>query len=254
MDFVEKFIGEIDCDSIYLPVGVRGEEGSVSRFCTIGELTGETEEAMTDVKLRDNPGKIITALLFGIVESVDGIKKVTKDTIRNLTTIDRDFLIVMSRKVSFGNMVSWTDVCPSCRKPVEISVDIDYLPVKYLPIEYDELFSFELPNPVSATEKGKNVSIILPNGWIQEKVAPFGKSNPALATSMILQMITKKLGSLESPIDINVFKKMSSKNRNAINKYIADLGLGVDTSVKEQCAECGEEFTTVIPIQALLGE
>ena len=43
-----------------LPVGYKDMDGVVHRTVTLRPMTGETEEAIADPKIRDNGGKIIT--------------------------------------------------------------------------------------------------------------------------------------------------------------------------------------------------
>jgi len=210
---------------------------------------------MSDSKIKDNTGKIVTEFLFGIISSMEGYDKVTKDAVRGLTTIDRDFLAVMSHKVSSDNIVKWTENCPYCKQPNDITEDLDPLKVRFMPQSYENRFELTFPRPVMFNGvEHKDASIVLPNGWVHERVAPFGRNNPAQASTTVLQMITHRLGTLEMPIDVNVFRKMSSKNRAFINKFVDDMKLGVDLEVTEYCAECGERFTTIIPLNALLGE
>ena len=256
MECIEKTIGEMSCDQLYLPVGWRDAEGQIRRFCTIKELDGEVEEAILDSKLKDNVGKIITELLFGVVETMEGTNKVTKDMIRNLSTVDRDFLILMLHKKSSSSIVNFSANCSYCNKLNDITYDIDDLNVRIMPEDHDFDFSFELPSPVKdkAGNTHSDITIILPNGWMQEKVSPFGKTNPAQANTALLQSMTKKLGSLEMPINIEIFRKMSSRSRKFISKYIEELNLGAELAIKETCAYCGEEFTTIIPLTALVGE
>lgn len=256
MDIIEKTIREVDCDEIMLPVGWRNDAKEIKRFVTLDEINGEVEESITDPKLRDNAGKVITALLYGVVTSMEGMQKVNKDAIRALTTIDRDFLVVMMHKISYGDDIKWLDNCTHCNAPQEITIDVNNLKVRYLPAEYPEDFSFTLPKPIKDSEGNEynNITIVLPNGWIQEKVSPIGRTNVALATTALLQAITIKLGNYEMPIQMDIFKKMSSKNRRAISRFIEELDLGVQLNVTETCAECGREFTTMVPIHALMGE
>lgn len=257
MDIIEKTIGDVDVDNIMLPVGLKNEEGIIKRFCTINELTGEAEETIADPKLKDNAGKIITALLGAILDTFEG-KKVNAKLVRDLTTVDRDFVIVMMHKISFGNDVKWVDECPHCKELNKITIDIDSLKVRYLPTEYPNEFSFKLPKPMQLPGMDKaeevEISIIIPNGWVQERIAPIGKSNPAQATTALIQQITTRLGHLEMPIENDIFKKMPSKNRLAINNFLGELNLGVNTVVDETCAVCGESFSSQIPMSALLGE
>lgn len=238
-----------------LPVGYKDEDGVVHRTVTLKPMTGETEEAIADPKIRDNGGKIITALLESVIEKIGTLPRVTKDIIRDLTTIDRDFLLIKNRQVSLGDNISYTDICPDCRAKNEIHVNLSNIEPKYLENEEDRELTFDLPigyTDASGTVH-KEITITLPTGRVQERVAQMVRANPAQATTIMLQLITLKLGTLEF-INPDVFKKMTKKDRDFISNKLSELEVGVKFDTEVMCSECGSEFVTSIPLQSLLGE
>jgi hypothetical protein len=238
-----------------LPVGYKDSDGVVHRTVTLIPMTGETEEAIADPKVRDNGGKIITSLLESVVEKVGTLPRVTKDIIRDLTTIDRDFLLIKNRQVSLGDNISYIDNCPHCRAKNEINVNLANIEPKYLEDEEDRELTFDLPigyRDASGTVH-KEITITLPTGRVQERVAQMVRANPAQATTVMLQLITLKLGTLEF-INPDVFKKMTKKDRDFISNKLSELEVGVKFDTEVICSECGSEFVTAIPLQSLLGE
>jgi hypothetical protein len=61
-------------------------------------MTGFVDEAISDAKIRTNPGKMVTEALHGVTTKIGTMKSVSKDTIRNLTNVDRDFMLLMNHK------------------------------------------------------------------------------------------------------------------------------------------------------------
>ena len=238
-----------------LPVGLKDKDGVVHRTITLTPMTGETEEAIADPKVRDNGGKIITSLLESVTEKVGTLPRVTKDTIRDLTTIDRDFLLIKNRQVSLGDNISYIDNCPHCRARNEIHVNLANIEPKYLENEEDRELTFDLPigyKDANGTVH-KEITITLPTGRVQERVAQMVRANPAQATTAMLQLITLKLGTLEF-INPDVFKKMTKKDRDFISNKLSELEVGIKFDTEVMCSECGSEFVTAIPLQSLLGE
>mgnify|MGYP003591103308 FL=1 len=238
-----------------LPVGFKDKDGVVHRTVTLTPMTGETEEAIADPKVRDNGGKIITSLLESVTEKVGTLPRVTKDTIRDLTTIDRDFLLIKNRQVSLGDNINYIDNCNHCRAKNEIHVNLANIEPKYLENEEDRELTFDLPNgykDASGTVH-KEITITLPTGRVQERVAQMVRANPAQATTAMLQLITLKLGTLEF-INPDVFKKMTKKDRDFISNKLSELEVGIKFDTEVMCSECGSEFVTAIPLQSLLGE
>jgi hypothetical protein len=238
-----------------LPVGYKDKDGVVHRTVTLIPMTGETEEAIADPKVRDNGGKIITSLLESVVEKIGTLPRVNKEVIRDLTTIDRDFLLIKNRQVSLGDNISYIDNCPHCRAKNEINVNLANIEPKYLEDEEGRELTFDLPigyKDASGTVH-KEITITLPTGRVQERVAQMVRANPAQATTVMLQLITLKLGTLEF-INPDVFKKMTKKDRDFISNKLSELEVGVKFDTEVICSECGSEFVTAIPLQSLLGE
>lgn len=237
-----------------LPVGYKDSDGVIHRVVTLTPMTGETEEAIADPKISNNGGKVFTTLLHSVVERIGTLPKVTKEVIRDLTIIDRDFLILKNRQVSIGDEVEYVDECPSCKGKNDVTIDLSHIDVQYMESDERE-FTFELPNGYRDANGTihKEITITLPTGRVQEKVAQIVRANPAQATTALLQLITLKLGTLEF-INPDVFKKMTKKDRDFISKQISEMGAGVKFSTEVTCSNCGSEFTTSIPLSSLLGE
>mgnify|MGYP001404332450 FL=1 len=252
---IKTIMNELGENEFVLPVGLKDKDGVVHRTITLTPMTGETEEAIADPKVRDNGGKIITALLESVTEKIGTLPRVTKDTIRDLTTIDRDFLLIKNRQVSLGDNISYIDNCPHCRAKNEIHVNLANIEPKYLENEEDRELTFDLPigyKDANGTVH-KEITITLPTGRVQERVAQMVRANPAQATTAMLQLITLKLGTLEF-INPDVFKKMTKKDRDFISSKLSELEVGVKFDTEVMCSECGSDFTTSIPLQSLLGE
>lgn len=251
---IQTMIDTLDDNQFLLPVGYTDGDGVLHRIVTLRPMTGETEEAIADPKVRDNGGKIITELLYSVIESIEGITRINKDIIRDLSTIDRDFLLLKNRQVSLGDETTYDDVCPHCRGRNSVTINLVEMPIEYLGDEEPKEITFDLYNGVM--DKGvlhKTTTIIIPTGRIQERVAQIIRSNPAQATTAMLQLITKKIGTLEY-LNPDVFKKMTKKDRDLISNKLAEFSAGTKLSATVICTECGEDFETSIPIQALLGE
>ena len=252
---IKTIMNELGENEFVLPVGLKDKDEVVHRTVTLRPMTGETEEAIADPKVRDNGGKIITALLESVIEKIGTLPRVTKDTIRDLTTIDRDFLLIKNRQVSLGDNISYIDNCPHCRAKNEIHVNLANIEPKYLENEEDRELTFDLPigyKDANGTVH-KEITITLPTGRVQERVAQMVRANPAQATTAMLQLITLKLGTLEF-INPDVFKKMTKKDRDFISSKLSELEVGVKFDTEVMCSECGSEFVTSIPLQSLLGE
>jgi hypothetical protein len=243
-------------EKIELTVGYQDEEGNVHKFCTLTELTGEVEEKMADRKIADNMGKIVTVYLAGIMTSLEGIRKVTKEVLQKFSTIDRDFLTVMAYKVNHWDdpVIKWKHDCPVCNTPNDIKVDVDDINVKFMSIDEPRIFTRELIRGINyKDELHKSFSFVLPTGEMLERIFPITRQNPAYAQSVLMQMMVTKLGTLEM-IPVEVFQKATKIDRDFIGKCVSELELGVDLGVVYSCSGCMKEHTVNVPVTALLGE
>ena len=174
-----------------------------------------------------------------------------------MTVIDRDYILMRNRQYSIGDDVEYVDTCPNpnCKCKNTVSVNLNDLPVKYLNPDDPTEMTFDLANGVK-NAKGdicKSITIRMPIGTVSERIAPIARINPAQATTAMIHLITKKIDGVDF-LNPEVFKKMTKKDRDLISKKLAEFKAGVELSTKVQCAGCGEEFTSAIPLQSLMGE
>ena len=255
----EEFIlGE---NKFKLPIGYKDDEGVVHKIVQLKPIDGFTEEAMDEPKVKDNGAKVITELLNGIMIKLGSIKlsKNNKEITRELSVMDRDFLLMANAIVSFDKdeeLVKFTVKCPSCGNKQELSADLNKVNVKGIEDNAPREFTFKLKDGVydSDNKCHKSITITIPTGRVQERVYPIATRNRGEATTSTLQMITKKLGELPI-LSQDTFKGMTTRDRRYANSYLVqEKKLGADFSVSTKCEKCREDFDTDIPIQALMGE
>lgn len=253
-DKVQGIIEGLQDNQVYLPVGYTDDEGQLHRVVELTGMTGETEEAIADPKVRDNGGKIVTELLASVVTKIGNRPRVTKEMIRNLSVIDRDFLLLKSREYSMGETITYIDTC-KCGGKNEININIPKIECNYLEDEAPKELSFELPNGYKDANGTlhKKITVVLPTGVVQERIAQAMRVNPAQATTTMLQLITKSLGEMQF-INPDVFRKMTKRDRDFISQKIGEVKGGVSLSTEVTCSDCGRTFTTTIPLFSLLGE
>lgn len=252
---IKAILEQLNDNEFLLPVGYLDDEGVLHRKVKLTPMTGESEEMMADAKVRDNAGKMITELLYSVVEEIGTVKKVNREVLRELSNKDRDFLLLKNAQVSVGDDISFIDQCPHCKGKSEININIAGIEVKYLDSEEPREFTFDLPNGYKDAQGKvhKTITVKLPTGRVQERIATVLRANPAQAVSLMLQLITKKLGDLDF-INPEVFKKMTKKDRDFISKQLEKVEVGVSFNVDTVCPSCGAEYTTGIPLTSLLGE
>lgn len=252
----ERTIKEVlDDNEFELPVGYVDGDGVLHKTAKLQEMTGEVDEAIADQKVRTNAGKMVTEALNGVVTNLGTMRKHNKDTIRNLCNPDRDFLLLMNYKVSIGEDVEWTDVCPKCEGKHEVIVNIDSIPVKYMTQDEPKELVLELPNGIKDAEGKvyKKMKVSIPTGMVQERIFPIIQGNPNQAVTQMLAMVTEDIEGL-SHWNFETFRKMTKKDRKYISEQLSKVEVGADLAPKVSCANCGHEYKAQIPVMTLLGE
>lgn len=238
-----------------LPVGYIDNLGQLHKTIRLKPMTGKSDEAIAEPKVRENGGKLVTELIFGVTDGIGTLNRVSKDVIRGLTVADRDYILVKNRIYSLGEMAEYQDKCSHCGGINTIRTNLNDLPVNFLDDNSPRELTFDLINGVqnSRGEICKRITVVMPTGVVQERIAPIARVNPAQATTAMLHMITKSIDGIDF-LNPDLFRNMTKKDRDYISKRLAEFNAGVNLTITTVCAECGEEFETTIPLNALLGE
>lgn len=252
---IQDFI--IDENTFKLPVGVIDSEGCLHDTVKLKPMTGLVEEKMNNPKFKNNGGKVMTELIYGVIETIGTLPRVNKDLVRDLTSIDRDFIVLANAMVSFDKMVEPLEFEATCKCGGKntLMIMLPELPCKPLEDKYERDLSFKLKDGISDAEGiiHKDITITLPTGRVQETIAPLLMQNMASAMTMTFQLITKNIGTLPY-INLDTFKKMTRRDRGIIEKTVEELDVGVNLKVQSICSHCGEEFLSYIPVNSLMGE
>lgn len=247
---------ELEENQVLLPVGLRYSDGRIERIATIREMIGEDEEKIANPK---NQNKITTILLKGLVLDIGG-EVPTDDTLRRLTTADRDYLLLQSNILTFGDgetcLKTFSSRCSHCQSINEVTVDLmSEIEVRYLQDDEPTEFTIQVPKPIvlPGGEEATEVVIRLPLGMDIEACAPTAKKNVSQALTSLLRIVTKRIGS-RTTITNKVFESMSLKNRQFIGKELSNHAYGPKFSFEVICDGCGEEFITRLPIESLLSD
>ena len=78
---IQSMMEQLSENEFLLPVGYQDAEGVIHRVVKLKPMTGHTEEAISDPKVRDNGGKLMTELFFGVMESLGTVRKLNKETL-----------------------------------------------------------------------------------------------------------------------------------------------------------------------------
>ncbi len=225
------------------------ETGEMHNTFTYREMDGRDEEAIQKGDVKSNGSKVTNLIVERCVSEIGGITKkdlgVKKwgEFIRNLLQGDLIYMMVKVRKVSKGNIISFTHKCPNCQTKLVTEMGIDELPVTPFP-GYTEI-PFSLPGRGYRDNHNvyhKEGVLHLMRGVDSEVVTPLLMKNKAAATTMMLARTIQFDDG--TPIFLENIKGMSLKDRDYLSNLHVENTFGVDVSLDEvYCTSCGHDLS-----------
>nr|BFE80543.1 hypothetical protein GCM10020093_031440 [Planobispora longispora] len=116
-----------------LPVGYVDQEGTVHRQVVLRKMTGREEAILADRKYQRNGGKLVTELLHSCVLRLGELEHDGRGPFTGMTSVDRNFLLLKLRSITFGPALEAGYTCPGCGQAVSRTEDLDELPVRSAP-------------------------------------------------------------------------------------------------------------------------
>jgi len=109
-----------------LPKGYVDDKGQLHKDVTIREITGADQEAMLNPQFRNNPAKMLTALLARVIVKLGALEGRQVDThvTADMFKSDRDFLIMKLKEIDSGPEMEIDVECPDCGKKFKAMLDI----------------------------------------------------------------------------------------------------------------------------------
>ena len=109
-----------------LPKGYVDKDGNLHREVVIREITGADQESMLSPQLRQNPAKMLSALLARVIVRLGTLEKSRIDTgvTAAMVKSDRDFLIMKLKEIDTGPDMEIKVECPDCGKKFTAMLDM----------------------------------------------------------------------------------------------------------------------------------
>ena len=246
-------IGEFENrQSFLLPGGYVDADCELLREVELAPLSGRDEELIAAPQPIANPA-LLTVLLSRCMLRLGPIRPVSEDLARRLLVVDRQFLLLKLRQITFGDHVQATVQCPweACQKKVDIDFSLHDIPVRESE-EKGPLYTRELsPEAAFRNEHGeqyREVVFRLPNGEDQEAILQMIEENEAKALALLLARCIRRLGPLHDP-GPEVIHRLSPLARAEIERQMEEAAPQVDLSLAAHCPECDREFTVPFDLQ-----
>jgi hypothetical protein len=233
---------------VTLPVGVaQTGNGSLLRQATLRKMTGREEALLADPMLRSNGGKLITALLTNCVKAIGG-QPVNEALIRQLTSADRNYLLLELRRLTFGDEMTARYPCPHCGGINLVNENLAELPIRAL----EDGFHADIRVPLDDGygdpdgQWHRDVVFRLPTGEDEEAVGNRRDDNPVRQRDALQARCLKAVGNLEEKriraLGPSLLAALSITDRRRIQAAIDEATPGLELTRTMACIHCGHEF------------
>ncbi|GGS77892.1 hypothetical protein GCM10010156_40870 [Planobispora rosea] len=240
-----------------LPVGYVDGEGTVHREVVLRKMTGREEAILADRRYQRNGGKLVTELLHSCVLRLGDLERDGRGPFTGMTSVDRNFLLLKLRSITFGPALEAGYTCPGCGQAVTRTEDLDELPVRSAPEGAPEV-TVELEDGYVDKEGQLHTALTLrlPTGADEEAVAPQLRENPSLGKNALLARCIKSLGDVPrhrlEALGSRILADLTMTDRRLIDRAMAQAAPGVDLVREIECTACGKTFSATIDLSNFL--
>ena len=228
-----------------LPGGYFDPNGRLHREVALRALGGYEEELLSSQHL--SPAKQVTQLLQRCITRIGDITVINEDVTKQLFVADREYLLLMLRKITFGNKVQAKLACPwpDCLKNIDIDFNIDEVPIttsgdtqqQYSCAIYDE-----------TQDRTHEYTFRLPSGRDQEMISEeIGDSEACIVNHLLSSCLLRIDG--ESCIDAETVRGLSASIRNRLEQEIEKNAPNIDLCMELSCPECSRSFVAPFELQ-----
>jgi len=230
---------------VTLPCGIE-KDGTIYDHVIVKELTGKQQNYLVDMELVSNNMGHVPKLLEDLTENFQtkegmplGIS--SKDAVWMLTSEDVEHILIKIRENTYGPVLGLPVACLHCSKQQVKKIDLDKLEVSALADKAVRTKEVEL------IKSHKKVTVKLLYLKDLFKLYESLRKNPeTLYTSSLylsVQAIDEK--TVLKPSDLD---DLPITDLQQIEQAFSDLRASVDTTIINECDECGKEFNTALPV------
>lgn len=242
-----------------LPIGYMDGESTVHRTVVLRKMTGKEEAIMADKRFQRNGGKLVTELLHSCITRVGTLSPNGRSTVADMFSADRNYLLLKLRSITFGAELPTSYHCPSCNEKLQLTEDLDALPINYLPdgeAMEDILIDLEDGYMDRDGQVHSALTMRLPNGADEEAVASQMRQNASLGKNALLARCLKSLGDMPrhrvEALGPHIFSELTLSDRRLIDHALNSAAPGVDLTREIECPNCGNVFKTSLDLTHFL--
>lgn len=221
-----------------------GENGPANGVISIRPMTGEEEQILATPRFV-RKGQAINMIF----------QKCIKEGYRaeNLLSIDRTYLLIYLRGISYSPNYDVEVKCPECEKKFGTTIDLNSLYVESCPDNYGPILQDVLPTtnlPFSyRLSTGKDEQEIQDHR--DRRIKAFGDATADDTLLYRTAMLLDNIDGINSKNELQILLKNLPINDVAyIRNCMNEPPFGVDTNIEIICPSCLQEFSLDLPLEA----
>ena len=221
-----------------------GTDGPANGVVSIRSMTGEEEQILATPRFV-RKGQAINMIF----------QRCLKEQFRpeQLLTIDRTYMLIYLRGISYSPNYDVEVKCPECEKKFGTTIDLNALYVEQCPDTYGPLLQDVLPTtklPFSyRLSTGRDEQEI--TDYRERRIKAFGDASADDTLTYRTAMLLDNIDGLNNKSELQILlKNLPISDVSYIRNCINEPPFGVDTNVEIVCPSCLQDFTVDLPLEA----
>lgn len=238
---------------VNLPIGYIDEAGQRHQQAILRKMCGYDEELLYDESL--NSGSLVTELLKSCLISLGDVTNIDMGMVSQLYTADRNYLLFELRRITLGDELHSTYLCPHCGSNISVLENLHEVDVHRLAVDKTlEDIQINLEDGYLDRE-GKThteLTLTLPRGVDEEVVAPMLNKDPLKAQDALLLRCIKKFGELpKASLDafgVKILRDLTMGDRRKLQSALSNDLPGMNLQRQVHCGPCSNTFQGVMDV------
>ena len=220
-----------------------GTNGPSNGIVSLRPMTGEEEQILATPRFV-RKGQAINMIFQKCIK--ENFK------VENLLTVDRTYLLLYLRGISYSSSYDVEVKCPECGAKFSTNVDLSSLYVETCPMEYGPILEDVLPNTKLRfryrLSTGKDEQEI--NDYRERRMKMFGDSATDDTLTYRTAQLLEEIDGINDKTELQILlKNLPINDVSYIRGVINEPPFGVDTKIEIHCPSCSAEFSIDLPLE-----
>ncbi len=239
--------------AVQLPIGMTDDQGVTHRGAVIRKMRGHEEALLYDRDL--GPSELASHLVAGTLVRLGELEGPSPEVVAGMYSADRNYLLLEVRRITLGDRLTGSYVCPSCDGEVRTSQDLGDLSFRSLgEVEDPEAIEVELEDGYTDREGNlhRSVTLRLPRGEDEAFVSSMIERDPLKAADALVLRCIRRFGTIpRSELEsygVRILRDLTLGDRLRIQRALTDDAPGARLRRELQCGACGAQFQRLLDV------